>query len=80
LIREITIRLALLSLCCWGLTMLPMPQVLAQGCAMCYQSATAAGAQGGAALRHGILILLIPTVSIFVGILGLMYHRRNVAR
>jgi hypothetical protein len=47
---------------------------------MCYQSASATGAQGGAALRHGILILLFPTISIFVGIFGLMYRRRNVAR
>jgi hypothetical protein len=77
---EITIRLALLVACCFGLVAWPMPHVVAQGCAMCYQSASATGAQGGAALRHGILILLFPTLSIFVGIFGLMYRRRNVAR
>jgi hypothetical protein len=78
--RELTIRLALLGLCFLGLIALPVPHVVAQGCAMCYQSASASGAQGGTALRHGILILLFPTISIFVGILGLMYRRRNVAR
>ena len=78
--KEVTIRLMLLAAGCLGLIALPIPQVVAQGCAMCYQSASATGAQGGAALRHGILILLFPTLSIFVGIFGLMYRRRNVAR
>jgi hypothetical protein len=77
---EITIRLVLITLCCIALIALPMPRVLAQGCAMCYQSAAATGAQGGAALRHGIMILLFPTISLFVGILGLIYRRRNVSR
>jgi hypothetical protein len=57
-----------------------MPHVLAQGCAMCYQGAAASGAQGAAALRHGIMILMVPTLALFVGIFGLIYHRRNVAR
>jgi hypothetical protein len=78
--KEITFRLTLLAACCLGLVALPVPHVVAQGCAMCYQSASATGAQGGAALRHGILILLFPTLSIFVGIFGLMYRRRNLAR
>jgi hypothetical protein len=78
--KGVTIRLMLLAAGCLGLIALPMPHVVAQGCAMCYQSASATGAQGGAALRHGILILLFPTLSIFVGIFGLMYRRRNVAR
>jgi hypothetical protein len=56
------------------------PSVLAQGCAMCYQNASATGAQGSQALRHGILILLFPTLTVFTGIFGLIYRRRNVAR
>jgi hypothetical protein len=56
------------------------PHVAAQGCALCYQSAAASGAQGSAALRHGILILLFPTVSLFLGIFGLIYSRRHVSR
>jgi hypothetical protein len=56
------------------------PSALAQGCAMCYQNASATGAQGSQALRHGILILLFPTLTVFAGIFGLIYRRRNVAR
>jgi hypothetical protein len=52
----------------------------AQGCAMCYQNASASGPQGAQALRHGILILLFPTLALFTGIFGLIYHRRNVSR
>jgi len=52
----------------------------AQGCAMCYQNASASGAQGSQALRHGILILLFPSLALFTGIFGLIYHRRNVSR
>lgn len=55
-------------------------RVAAQGCAMCYQNAAASGAQGSEALRHGILILLFPTLSLFVGIFGLIYTRRNTSR
>jgi hypothetical protein len=47
---------------------------------MCYQNAAASGEQGRAALRHGILILLLPAVTLFLGIFGLIYSRRNVAR
>jgi hypothetical protein len=57
-----------------------VPEVFAQGCAMCYQNAAASGAQGREALRHGILVLLFPTLSIFFGIFGLIYSRRNISR
>jgi len=52
----------------------------AQGCALCYQSAAATGSRSIVALQHGILILLIPSVGLFVGIFGLIYRRRNVNR
>jgi hypothetical protein len=51
----------------------------AQGCAMCYQNAASSGAQGREALRHGILILLVPALSLFIGIFSLIYRRRNPA-
>jgi hypothetical protein len=47
---------------------------------MCYQGAAASGAQGGAALRHGILLLFVPAISLFVGIFALIYRRRNDSR
>jgi hypothetical protein len=78
--KEFLTRFALLAIGAAGLITLPMPHVGAQGCAMCYQSASATGAQGGAALRHGILILLFPTLSIFFGVFALMYRRRNTSR
>ncbi|HTC40752.1 MAG TPA: hypothetical protein VK703_04230 [Candidatus Acidoferrales bacterium] len=78
--KEVLIRVALLLSCCAALIALPIPHVHAQSCAMCYQSAAASGPQGGAALRHGILILFIPAISLFVGIFALIYHRRDVAR
>jgi hypothetical protein len=77
---DISIRAALILCSCVALIALPVPRVFAQSCAMCYQGAAASGAQGGAALRHGILILFIPAISLFVGIFALIYHRRNVAR
>jgi len=46
---------------------------------MCYQNAAASGEQGRAALRHGILILLFPALSLFFGIFALIY-RRNTPR
>jgi len=78
--KDNSIRVALLLGCCAVLIALPITQVHAQSCAMCYQSAAASGPQGGAALRHGILILFIPAISLFVGIFALIYHRRDVAR
>ncbi|HEY4949534.1 MAG TPA: hypothetical protein VIH88_04295 [Candidatus Acidoferrales bacterium] len=74
------IRAVLLLTCCAALIALPIPHVSAQSCAMCYQGAAASGAQGGAALRHGILLLFVPAISLFVGIFALIYRRRNVAR
>jgi hypothetical protein len=69
-----------LAAVCLGLFLNLAPRVAAQGCAMCYQSAAASGEQGRQALRSGILILLFPTVSLFLGIFGLIYSRRNVSR
>ncbi len=65
---------------CLPLIVALAPQALAQGCAMCYQSAAATGNRSIVALQHGILILLIPSVGLFVGIFGLIYSRRNVNR
>jgi hypothetical protein len=71
-IRLLALAMAVLFVCASSLK--------AQGCAMCYQNASASGAQGSQALRHGILILLFPTLALFTAIFGLIYHRRNVSR
>ena len=41
----------------------------AQGCAMCYQSASAAKQAGIQALENGVLILLVPPLLIFAAII-----------
>jgi hypothetical protein len=78
---RLTIRFAVFV--ALGLSLLLMsfaPSAAAQGCAMCYQNASASGPQGAQALRHGILILMLPTLTLFTGIFALVYRRRNVAR
>ncbi|HEV2617647.1 MAG TPA: hypothetical protein VGU63_13670 [Candidatus Acidoferrales bacterium] len=52
----------------------------AQGCALCYSDAAATGPKGQAALRHGIITLIIPPTLIFVGMLSTLYRRRNLYR
>ena len=47
---------------------------------MCYQNAAASGSDGRAALRHGILILLFPSLAVFLGIFFLIFRRRNAVR
>jgi len=73
-------RISILICSFMALALLLAPHAAAQGCAMCYQNASATGAQGAQALRHGILVLLLPTLTLFLGIFGLIYRRRNVAR
>jgi hypothetical protein len=56
-----------------------LPDAAAQSCAMCYQNAAASGVQGRSALQHGILVLFVPAITIFGGILLLLYSRRHVS-
>ena len=54
------------------------PAVLsAQGCAMCYTSASAARAGATEALANGVLILLVPPMVFFVLIGVVVYRYRN---
>jgi hypothetical protein len=55
-----------------------VPSAAAQSCAMCYQNAAATGTTGRIALQRGILILAVPAISLFAGILLLLYTRRNL--
>ncbi len=81
MIASTTIRFVIIAVFAVCALMLALvPSAAAQGCAMCYQNASASGAQGSQALRHGILILLFPTLTLFTGIFALIYRRRNVAR
>lgn len=49
---------------------------VAQGCASCYTTAAAGGPQTAHALQSGILVLLVPPVLIFGGILVLLRRWR----
>ncbi len=51
--------------------------VYAQGCALCYNTASAMKAAGITALRHGILILLIPPLAICLGVFYVGYRSRD---
>lgn len=55
------------------------PPAWGQGCAMCYKAASAAGKAAGRALDSGILVLLIPTLVLFVGVLVFAVRRGSSA-
>jgi hypothetical protein len=47
----------------------------AQGCALCYTTASATGAAAQRSLDWGILALLAPALVLFLGVLFLLYRR-----
>lgn len=49
----------------------------AQNCALCYTQAAGSGQRFIAALRSGILILMIPPMAISIGIAVMAYRKRN---
>jgi hypothetical protein len=55
------------------------PAAFSQSCAMCYESASAAGAHGRKMLDIGILVLLLPCLAMFVGVFVLLIRRAHAA-
>lgn len=51
-----------------------------QSCALCYTQAASSGARFMAALRNGIVVLIVPPMFMSVGITWLAYRRRNQFR
>jgi hypothetical protein len=51
--------------------------VYAQNCALCYTQAAGAGSRMIAALKSGILVLVVPPMLICVGITWMAYKKRN---
>ena len=49
----------------------------AQNCALCYTQAAGGGSRMIQALRSGILVLVIPPMSICIGLTVMAYRRRN---
>ncbi len=54
-----------------------VPNAFAQGCAMCYTTAAAAGAAAARSIDLGILVLLLPTLVLFVAVLGFFVYRAS---
>jgi hypothetical protein len=53
---------------------------LSQNCALCYTQAASAGARMIEALRSGILILILPPTLGSIGMIFVVYHKRNQVR
>jgi len=53
------------------------PIAFGQGCSLCYTQAANSGARLIRALRSGIVILMVPPVSICIGAMVLAYRKRN---
>jgi len=61
-------------------TVVLAPAAFAQSCPLCYTQAAASGARFIAALRSGILVLIVPPMFMSVGITWLAYRKRNQFR
>jgi hypothetical protein len=57
----------------------PVP-AFAQSCALCYTQAASSGSRMIQALRSGILILVIPPTLGSIGMIFVVYHKRNQVR
>jgi hypothetical protein len=51
-----------------------------QGCALCYTQAASSGARMIQALKSGILVLIVPPTLGSVGMIFVMYKKRNQVR
>jgi hypothetical protein len=51
-----------------------------QNCALCYTQAASSGARMIAALRSGILVLIIPPTLMSIAMIFVVYHKRNQFR
>ncbi len=70
-------RVFSLSLLCALCVSAVSTSVYAQGCAMCYSAAAAAGKAAARSLDIGILVLLLPTLLLFIGVLIFTIRRAN---
>ncbi len=53
------------------------PLAFSQGCSLCYTQAANSGARFIRALRNGIVILIIPPLSMCIGAMVMAYRKRN---
>jgi hypothetical protein len=62
------------------LFLLAAAPAFSQGCALCYTQAASSGAKVIAALRSGILVLVIPPTLASVAMLFIVHRKRNQVR
>ena len=67
------------ALACWVLFVAPLP-ALAQSCALCYTQAASAGTRMIQALQSGILVLIAPPTLASIGMIFIVYRKRNQVR
>jgi hypothetical protein len=74
-----TFRLLMWVLLALVVAVFPLP-AFSQGCALCYTQAASSGAKMIAALKDGILILVIPPTLGSIGMVFLVHRKRNQIR
>jgi hypothetical protein len=74
------------SIWVWGIALMgliillaPVP-AFAQSCALCYTQAASSGSRMIQALKSGILILIVPPTLGSIGMIFVVYHKRNQVR
>ena len=67
-------RLGKILLAALAVLALP-PGAFAQGCALCYTTAAAAGAAAARSIDIGILVLLVPALVMFIAVLAFLVRR-----
>jgi hypothetical protein len=71
--------LIVVALLGFALLAAPLP-AFSQSCALCYTSAASAGNRMIQALQSGILILVVPPTLMSVGMIFIVYRKRNQFR
>jgi len=77
--RESHLRLVRLALAGLILSLTAAP-VFAQSCSLCYTQAASSGARMIQALQSGILILVLPPTLGSIGMIFVVYRKRNQVR
>ena len=71
----------IIAVALFGLAMLAVPlPAFSQSCSLCYTQAASAGGRMIQALRSGILILIVPPTFMSVGMIVIVYRKRNQFR
>lgn len=72
----------LLGLCAIvaGLLLLTAMPAFSQNCALCYTQAASSGARMIAALKSGILILIVPPTLASIGMIFVVHHKSHQVR